>query len=210
MRIPLDYTFVTYEQNDFIGLCLAFATLTPIYAMVMYTTLIILRRDYFTCYALGGQIFNLIVNKILKKVINQPRPVSCEISSDSGMPSNHAQFISYLISFYIFQIAFNSKYLTKFYKFFYINILLLIGLVVSYSRIYLNYHTIDQVLVGVGIGTSIGIIWATGDYIIGQVLGDFICEVSIIKFFNIINYSPLLEYTNLRNKDKPNFNKKSQ
>jgi dolichyldiphosphatase len=210
MRIPLDYTYVSYSENDFIGLCLAFITLTPIYAMVMYATLILFRRDYGTCYTLGGQIFNLLINKLLKRIINQPRPMNCEISSDSGMPSNHAQFMSYLISFYIFQIAFNSKYLTKMYKLLYILILLLIGITVCYSRIYLNYHTIDQVVVGVIIGSILGIIWSAFDCLFGNTVGDIICEISIIKYFNIINYSPLFEYLHLR-KQKVDYikNKKS-
>ena len=198
MKIPLDYTYVSYEEDDMVGFFLALVTLAPIYAMVMYTTLIIFRRDYFTCYTLGGQILNLLINKILKKLINQPRPELCEISSDSGMPSNHAQFISYLIIFYVFQLSFNSKYLTTSYKMFYIFILISIGAIVCYSRVYLNYHTIDQVLVGCFIGALFGIIWALIDYLFGSKLGNIVCKIPLINFFNVVNYSPLYEYTKLR------------
>lgn len=203
MKIPLDYTYVNYENDDTIGLCLAFVTLTPIYIMVMYTTLIILRRDYSTCYALGGQLLNLIINKILKKLIDQPRPESCEISSDSGMPSNHSQFISYFILFYIVQIIWvNSKYFDSLLKVFYTSLLILMGLIVCYSRYYLNYHTLEQVVVGACIGSLFGIIWSIIDVLIGKQLGDFICNrIAIIKFCAVINYSPLCEYYDRRYKN---------
>ena len=199
MKIPLDYTYVNYESDDIVGLCFAFVTLTPIYLMVMYTTLIVFRRDYSTCYALGGQLLNLIINKILKKIINQPRPESCEISSDSGMPSNHSQFMSYFILFYIVQITWvHSKYFNVGLKVFYISVLIVMGAAVCYSRYYLNYHTAEQVVVGACIGSIVGVVWSMADVLIGQPLGDFICQIPIIKFFAIINYSPLSEYYELR------------
>ena len=200
MKIPLENTHVTFDQGDTIGEILAYITLTPVFLMVMYTTLILLRRDYTTFYALGGQLLNLVFNKILKKLIDQPRPIHNHELSDSGMPSNHSQFIGYFVVYYSIQFLFNShsKTLSVQYKYFYSFSLFILGALVCFSRYYLGYHTVDQVLVGAGVGTTVGILWSIIDIYFGNFIGDYLCSIPLIHFFGVRHFSPLEQYLLLR------------
>jgi dolichyldiphosphatase len=167
--------------------------------MVMYTTLILFRRDWGSIYTLFGQMINLIINKILKKTIEQPRPDTNNEMSDSGMPSNHAQFIGYCCAFHIIQVLINSnKYISAQYRILYSILLIFVALGVCLSRIYLEYHTFDQVVVGLFVGIIFGIIWAVIDIIYGTYIGTTICSMPIVKWLGFINYSPLEEYVSLR------------
>ncbi len=103
-------------------------------------------------YTLGILLINLIINIILKTIIKQPRPVGHPVwANDYGMPSGHAQFIGfyipYLIMVYIVWGDFN-----KGTKWFLGCCAVGFGVVIVWSRVYLNYHTVTQVLVGLGIG----------------------------------------------------------
>jgi dolichyldiphosphatase len=49
-------------------------TLTPVFVMVMYATIILTRRDFQTCFICLGQLINVAINLVLKKIISQPRP----------------------------------------------------------------------------------------------------------------------------------------
>jgi hypothetical protein len=42
--------------------------------MVMYATIILTRRDFQTCFICLGQLINVAINLVLKKIISQPRP----------------------------------------------------------------------------------------------------------------------------------------
>mmetsp|Transcript_23998 Transcript_23998/g.44556 ORF Transcript_23998/g.44556 Transcript_23998/m.44556 type:complete len:84 (+) Transcript_23998:88-339(+) len=72
--VPFDLTYVRYENHDMLGLQLAVITLAPIFIMVMYATIILIRRDFQTCFICVGQLSNVVLNLILKKLIAQPRP----------------------------------------------------------------------------------------------------------------------------------------
>ena len=201
MKIPLENTYVRFEKGDIIGEVLAYITLSPVFVMVMYTTLVILRRDYSTFYALGGQLLNLLLNKVLKKLIDEPRPSDNNDISDSGMPSNHSQFIGYFVVYYSIQFLFNTngnKTLSVQYKYLYSFYLFVLGVLVCFSRLYLGYHTIDQVLVGVGVGTVVAILWSMIDIYFGNLLGDYICSIPFIHFFDVRNFSPMGQYLSIR------------
>lgn len=199
MKIPLENTYVRFNEGDIIGELLAYITLAPVFVMVMYATLIILRRDYSTFFALGGQLFNLLLNKILKKLIDEPRPLDSLDISDSGMPSNHSQFIGYFATFYILQFLFNSKILSIQYRCLYSFFLVILATLVCYSRYYLEYHTIAQVLVGVAIGSSVGVLWSMIDIILGNVIGNYVCSIPLIHSLGVRHFSALEQYLSLRN-----------
>jgi dolichyldiphosphatase len=74
MLVPFSLTFVRYEENDLIGKLLALVTLSPVFIMVMYATILMIRRDIQTALITLGQLINVVVNLILKKLINEPRP----------------------------------------------------------------------------------------------------------------------------------------
>lgn len=197
MKVPLEITYVTFEHGDLVGEILAFVTLTPIYVMVMYTVLVILRRDFHTLYALLGQCICLVVNKVLKSIISQPRPAESDLK-DSGMPSNHSQFVGFFCIFYICQFCLNSKLLAIKFRVLYSVALLGLGSVVCFSRVYLIYHTPEQVFVGAVVGAVLGFLFAVVDIRFGKALGDKICSLGVVKFFGFRNYSPLENYLGIR------------
>lgn len=206
MKVPLENTFVSYEDNDFTGELLAYITLTPIYVMVMYTTLVTLRRDFSTVYALVGQMMNLIMNKLLKKLFNQPRPEQQMNLSDSGMPSNHSQFILFFSIFYSIQFL-HAKQLQLHFRILYSFLLMFLAILVCYSRYYLLYHTLDQIFVGAVVGSTFAYCWAKLDFVYGRTMRNFICKVSVGRWLGIRDFSPLQQYLSLReNKGEESIN----
>lgn len=72
--VPFSLTYVRYEENDLLGKMLALVTLSPVFIMVMYATILVIRRDIQTAFITFGQLMNVGMNLILKKIINDPRP----------------------------------------------------------------------------------------------------------------------------------------
>jgi membrane-associated phospholipid phosphatase len=77
-----------------------------------------------------------------------------------GMPSGHSQIIWSIISYTLIYLYYENKDNKHFmiYYPFQVIFLLLIGLLISYSRVYINCHTSRQVIYGglIGIGVGIG------------------------------------------------------
>jgi len=71
---PFSLTYVTYEPQDTVGLLLCVFTLSPIFIMVFYATLIVSRRDILTIYITFGQLIGVAIVIILIKYISQARP----------------------------------------------------------------------------------------------------------------------------------------
>ncbi|KAH0699000.1 hypothetical protein KY284_013215 [Solanum tuberosum] len=58
------------------------------------------RHDAEALWAASGSVLNSGLSTVLKRILNQERPVST-IRSDPGMPSSHAQSIFYTVTFCI-------------------------------------------------------------------------------------------------------------
>lgn len=58
------------------------------------------RHDAEALWAASGSVLNSALSTVLKRILNQERPVST-IRSDPGMPSSHAQSIFYTVTFCI-------------------------------------------------------------------------------------------------------------
>ena len=114
-------------------------------------------------YYIVGIFLNLIINLIIKAIIQQPRPSENIknfhlalthgkrfVFKDGipfnifGMPSGHAQ-TSFFSAIFIFL---STKKLNLLY------IYLLFSLLIMIQRVYFNYHTILQVIVGAIVGSS--------------------------------------------------------
>ena len=130
----------------------------------------------------------LIVNVILKKVIKQPRPDGTELE-DEGMPSNHAQFLGYFVTFYICELVFRSKRLDIFYRFVYSCAGICHMILVAYSRVYLNYHTFDQVLCGCLVGIIYACFWYFLKMKYLDPVGIWLCKSKLFQWLCIRDYS---------------------
>ena len=72
--VAFSLTSVKYVEGDALGFLLALFTLSPIFIVVMYATIILTRRDIQTVFTFIGQLISVVINLILKKVIAAPRP----------------------------------------------------------------------------------------------------------------------------------------
>ena len=128
-----------------------------------------------------------LFNYLLKTIIQEPRPITpvtigiryliLEIiysleSSTYGMPSSHSQFVWYLVGFFCILISSKVRTMNKRKK--QIILYLLCGVTttataVSYSRLYLGYHTSTQIFAGSFIGFVYGI---TYGYLLIKVFDD--------------------------------------
>ncbi|KAI8900345.1 PAP2 superfamily-domain-containing protein [Globomyces pollinis-pini] len=159
IRKSISLTHVQYQSGDVLGKILACISLTPITLIVSYITLIIFKRDIVTLYLFIGQLGNEIVNKCLKEWIQEKRPSDHLGDGSYGMPSSHSQFMWFFTTFCILHLYTHVSFRYKLMKPFISCGLVVMALLVGVSRVYLEYHTIEQVVVGSCLGLIIGLTW---------------------------------------------------
>lgn len=119
---------------------------------------------YYLSFFIVGFVFSLIINMFLKSIIKQPRPSTYDdlhrllqkyglpfaynykLTSDLfGMPSGHAQISLFCLAFLYFV---NNKQIHW--------LLYLFVLLILWNRVFFQFHTILQVIVGslIGVGLS--------------------------------------------------------
>ena len=154
MQVPFHYTHVEYEKGDFLGFLLSLLSLLPIFLLISYTTLILEKPRTLLVLGLFGQLVNEGLNSLLKNSMKIPRP---QLKGKGyGFPSSHSQFMGYFMSYFLLIIM--TRKIHKIYYLYYLG-LMIAGLGTAYSRIYLNYHTLDQVVVGLILGVGSGLLW---------------------------------------------------
>ncbi|XP_047624599.1 dolichyldiphosphatase 1 isoform X4 [Phacochoerus africanus] len=93
---PVTLTHVEYPAGDLSGHLLAYLSLSPIFVIVGFVTLIIFKRELHTISFLGGLALNEGVNWLIKHVVQEPRPCGgphVAVGTKYGMPSSHSQFM---------------------------------------------------------------------------------------------------------------------
>ena len=157
MLKPIGITHVLYESQDLIAKVLAYYSLVPIALIVSLVTLIVVNRDVRLFGFLLGQVANEGINFALKRTLKQPRPAGISIDVDLGkgygMPSSHSQFAWFFCIFWFYYIrSYKTHWLVQL-------IVLKSALLVSISRVYLGYHTVEQIVVGGVLGSMIALGW---------------------------------------------------
>ncbi|KAG7397886.1 Dolichyldiphosphatase 1 [Phytophthora boehmeriae] len=153
-----ELTWVVYDPTDPWGIILALFTLSPIFIMIMYATLVTSQRDLDTISMLTGQMITVVLNKVLKKIINQPRPEGAPIS-DSGMPSAHSQFVAFFAAYLVAYTLKRMNSRRRLEQWGTIVSVLVMAVLTCYSRIHLGYHSTEQVAVGAVFGALTGFAW---------------------------------------------------
>ncbi|KAI0525569.1 PAP2-domain-containing protein [Xylaria bambusicola] len=171
--IPLtsfSLTHVHYDPTDRISYLCAWLALVPQGLCVMYVTLIWSTREVEIALLGAGQFACEVLNFALKRLIKEERPPRMN-GKGYGMPSSHAQFVTFFaVSLALFLLfrhqppgpehrRKNHTPLTLLERVFWSIVGLLGALTVAWSRVYLNYHTEKQVLVGCTAGSVIAIAW---------------------------------------------------
>ena len=106
-----------------------------------------------------------MVSKVLKACIRQQRPsATCAllgVCDTYGMPSNHAQIMSFLAVHWV--AAALRKPLSPAGRLWLATdaaVLACLVVLVSAARVYLGYHSLEQVLAGVGCGACLALVWS--------------------------------------------------
>lgn len=157
--VALKQTLVVYDESSLLSWLLAIITLSPIFLYVAEACFILFRREYFGLTLILGQLINEIVNVALKEIIAEPRPSPCE-QSEYGMPSAHSQAMFFVTSCVIVTLSRRRhKPLSDWEKNFLYLFLITCSLLVCFSRVYLGYHSVAQVIVGALVGCVVGYFW---------------------------------------------------
>lgn len=162
--IPFDHTYIVYDPSDLIAtVCVQFSLL-PIYVMVFYTSWFLITREIEPAIVVGGHLIGEIINKVIKHIVRQPRPdfhKDFGISSyglSYGMPSAHSQFMGFFAVYFMLNVWYRVP-MQKQYKYAAIFILTASAVMVAFSRVYLLYHNVPQVVVGVVVGATFGMLF---------------------------------------------------
>lgn len=187
--IPFDHTYVLYDPNDIISILSVHLSLLPIYVMVFYTSWFLITREIEPVVVVGGHLVGEVLNKIVKRIIKQPRPDfhkefgSGSFSLGYGMPSAHSQFMGYFAAYFICIVLFKVKHLRRYQRFLGCAFLVVASILVASSRVYLLYHTVQQVVVGVMLGALLGLV-----YFIATTFARDIGLVDWVLLWPIVNY----------------------
>ncbi|KAI0024501.1 PAP2 superfamily protein [Xylariomycetidae sp. FL0641] len=166
----LSLTHVHYDPTDRISYLCAWLALIPQGLCVMYATLVWSTREIEIALMFAGQLACEALNFALKRLIKEERPRRMN-GKGYGMPSSHAQFVAYFsVSMALFLILRhrplspgvrrrNHSPMTMPERVFWSVAGLGMAAAVAWSRVYLNYHTEKQVLVGSLAGTVSAVGW---------------------------------------------------
>lgn len=155
--IPFDDTLILYNPSDPISIICVYLSLSPILLLTFYLSWLIITREMESIIVAGGQLINEFINKILKRLIKQPRPHISLMGPGYGMPSAHSQFVGFFLSYWSLKLWLQWGHVES--KIRYNLYLLCFTLAVCLSRVYLLYHTFDQIIIGYVIGIIDGIIY---------------------------------------------------
>ncbi|KAI1079349.1 PAP2 superfamily protein [Whalleya microplaca] len=166
----LSLTHVHYDPTDGISYLCAWLALIPQGLCVMYATLIWSTREIEIALLFAGQLACEAINFALKRLIKEERPPRMN-GKGYGMPSSHAQFVAYFsVSIALFLLLRhrppspgvrkrNHTPMSLLERAFWSLVALAMAAAVAWSRVYLNYHTVKQVLVGCAAGTVSALGW---------------------------------------------------
>ncbi|KAF8809502.1 PAP2-domain-containing protein [Phlegmacium glaucopus] len=159
----LDLTHILYDDSSLFSLGLALITLSPILLMASYAALAVQTREFLVITMWTGQFLNELLNWVIKRAIKEDRPIQ-SIGNGYGFPSSHSQYMGYFTSFLMCHLYFRHRFSSTGYPVIdfiwrivvYVGLLAWAGLV-AYSRYYLGYHNVHQILWGLIFGVGLGI-----------------------------------------------------
>ncbi|KAF3931594.1 Dolichyldiphosphatase [Dactylella cylindrospora] len=180
----LSLTHVSYDPTDPVSLLAAYLSLIPQALVIVYVVLIFANRELEIILAFAGQMGCEAVNYVLKRLIKESRPTNLK-GKGYGMPSSHAQYMFFFATYISLWIAVRNKFLPKPLKAFLVVALVSLAVSVASARVYLHYHTVKQVLVGVSAGVVIGLGWFITTALLrslgGGIIWDLLLENEVSK-----------------------------
>ncbi|KAG8666125.1 hypothetical protein FPOAC2_11222 [Fusarium poae] len=172
----LSVTHVYYDPEDHLSLVCAYLALLPQALCVVYATLVLFTREVEVALMFLGQLACEVLNFALKRLIKEERPRRIH-GKGYGMPSSHAQFVAFWsVSLALFLLVRHKpprvlkgragSGVHRPWSVVERVAMSVAGMAIAaataWSRVYLNYHTPKQVV----IGCAAGAVSATGWFII--------------------------------------------
>ncbi|KAM9904144.1 hypothetical protein OXX69_007669 [Metschnikowia pulcherrima] len=189
--VPFYHTYILYDPNDVVSTACVQFSLFPIYVMVFYTSWFLVTREIQPVITVGGHLTNEVINSIIKHMVKQPRPEFHKnfgegaLGLGHGMPSAHSQFMGFFASFFLCVVMLQTPG-TRVHKAGMAAFLIVTSAGVAFSRVYLQYHTAPQVVVGV----AVGVLWGLVYFIILSLardvgLVDWVLSWRIVRYFSV-------------------------
>ncbi|EGE07479.1 dolichyldiphosphatase [Trichophyton equinum CBS 127.97] len=194
----LSLTHVNYNPEDPISYICAFLALVPQALIISYVSLCWATREVEIIFMLAGQLSCEVLNFGLKRLIKQERPNQMN-GKGYGMPSSHSQFMGYFAVFFsLFLLVRHTP--SASIRSGYLSMLECVGLsllacagalAVALSRIYLNYHTPQQVMAGAAIGVAYGLAWfGIGSFLRESGWLGWALDLQPVRYFRIRDLLP--------------------
>ena len=160
-----------YDEGDSIGSLCSLLSMLPDLVILDQLSKLHTQRDVKNLLILTGLVVNEALALLLKKVVKQPRPMEKCLVLDTcesyGWPSSHTQCIFFFLGLHLYleltaRQALGDKpgRLDSFIASLETSILVISSILVGFSRYYLSYHTLEQVLMGAVMGLSFSFIWS--------------------------------------------------
>jgi len=106
------------------------------------------RNSWWIPIYIAGFIGNEVLNRVLKQIIQEPRPVPISPTNIYGMPSAHSQLAAYSLVFITLVLR------EKHYGWILLFVFLTVGTMIQ--RVVTQVHSLEQVIVGGLLGGVIG------------------------------------------------------
>ncbi|KAL5967418.1 Dolichyldiphosphatase 1 [Taenia solium] len=156
-------TFLVLHKRDVFGRIAAWISQIPLIVVFSVLCLVFFHRDLHTIFYAVGMLANEVICKVSKKIIRIPRPPTHPKSlvSSYGMPSNHATFMFFMVAYFSLFIKYrlSPRHYSSFARCFTVLFLFFISVITCYTRVYLEFHYVDQVCIGALFGSILGCLW---------------------------------------------------
>uniref|UniRef100_A0A7S1E1B7 Phosphatidic acid phosphatase type 2/haloperoxidase domain-containing protein n=1 Tax=Hemiselmis andersenii TaxID=464988 RepID=A0A7S1E1B7_HEMAN len=160
-REPFGMFYVAVDPSSKYEKLMGIITMGPYFLMCAMVVLTARCRELLTIVWLAGQLVNEVSNYVFKRLLKQPRPPGAPRVGmhESGMPSNHAQFMGFFVAYAVLVVVYRLRGYHPLEKSLALVGTASLGLLVCHSRLLFGFHTFEQVAVGFAIGLVSGCLW---------------------------------------------------
>ena len=145
------------SQSDFIEISMITLSLTPYPVVFLLLCLAAYLRTSRSLLLLALVFIENFIVVALKLIIQEPRP-NYLCNYEYGFPSNHSCFFTCILFWFILEELYTPKELQFKYK----SIIIIFAIIypfILYSRYYLNYHSVGQIVGGFIFGIIFTNVW---------------------------------------------------
>lgn len=154
---------VLYSPGDTLGKALAYFSILPYCLILHQVSKVYCRREVHEALTLFGLVVNEGIARALKHLVNSSRPPTCAqlgVCDSHGWPSSHTSCMFFYFSYAACMLLYKHPRVTdtasRVSRAVEMVFVLYVSVTVGISRVYLGYHTTQQVIAGAAIGLCAG------------------------------------------------------